>query len=88
MSHPESIFLQVCDDAMSEWCGEVTWCDFRVHDDDVKYIRADLVEHQLSEVTKQRDELVIALKMIAWGNDSDWQADCAKEVLARVKESK
>lgn len=44
MKSPETIYLQVCDDTMSEWCGEITWCEDRVHEGDVKYIRADVVE--------------------------------------------
>ena len=44
----ERIYLQVCDDSMSEWYGEVTWCQDRVHDEDVEYRRADLVEDELA----------------------------------------
>ncbi len=44
----DRIFLQVCDDDDSEWVGEVTWCEDRIHDEDVEYIRADLVEQKLA----------------------------------------
>jgi hypothetical protein len=44
----DRIFLQVCDDEDSEWCDEVTWCEDRIHPDDVEYIRADLVVEQLA----------------------------------------
>lgn len=40
----DAIYLQVCDDEDSEWLGHVTWCQERVHESDVKYIRADLVD--------------------------------------------
>lgn len=44
------IYLQVCEDEESEWLGEVTWCQDRINNDDVKYIRADLVEQQLVDM--------------------------------------
>jgi hypothetical protein len=52
----DRIFLQVCDDDDSEWCGEVTWCQDRVHEDDVEYIRADIVEERLAESKRDADE--------------------------------
>jgi predicted nuclease with TOPRIM domain len=45
----ERIFLQVCENEDSEWVGEVTWCQDRINDDDVEYIRADLVQQQLAD---------------------------------------
>lgn len=44
----DRIFLQVCDDPDNDWVGEVTWCEDRIHDEDVEYIRADLVNQQLA----------------------------------------
>lgn len=55
----DEIWLQCPNkDGMSEWYGEVTWCDSPQNDDDTKYVRADLYE----TVTKQRDELLAALE--------------------------
>jgi len=59
----DTIYLQVCDDDESEWCGEVTWCQDRIHDEDVKYIRADLVEQQLAAA---HDLLRQARESIEW----------------------
>ena len=44
----DRIFLQVCDERMSEWYGDVTWCEDRVHNADVEFIRADIVKEQLA----------------------------------------
>lgn len=38
----DRIWLQTCGDSMSEWCGEITWCQDKVHDDDVGYVNAKL----------------------------------------------
>lgn len=61
----DEIYLQVCDDEDDEWCGNVTWCQDRIHDADVKYIRADLVEslrQQLSDHLKREVVLREVLK--------------------------
>lgn len=47
------IYLQVCEDEESEGLGKVTWCQDRINNDDVKYIRADLVKQQLADSQKQ-----------------------------------
>jgi len=47
----DAIYLQMCDDENSEWCDTVTWCQDRVHDSDVKYIRDDLVESLRQQLT-------------------------------------
>ena len=50
MDAPEKIWLQrPCKDSMSEWCGEVTWCDSRQNDDDTEYTRSDAVERLLEQ---------------------------------------
>jgi hypothetical protein len=42
----ERIFLQVCDGG---YCGfDNTYCEWRVNEDDVEYIRADVVAEQLA----------------------------------------
>lgn len=48
----DAIYLQVCDDDEDPWCGEVTWCQDRIHDEDVKYIRADLVEARIRKAVE------------------------------------
>ena len=46
----------VADDG--EWEGEVTWCEDHIHDEDVEYIRFDLVQQkQLTALKGQLDEL-------------------------------
>lgn len=39
-------------------------------------------------LTAQRDELLAALKELAWSNDSAWQADRARAVIAAVEGEK
>lgn len=56
MKTPETIHLQVCDDSMSEWCGEITWCEDRVHEEDVKYIRADILKPVLAAIEALTDQ--------------------------------
>ena len=54
----EEIWLQCPNlDSMSEWYGEVTWCQDQQNDDDTKYVRADL----FASIEKQRDELLEVL---------------------------
>jgi hypothetical protein len=55
----DRIFLQVCEDSMSENFHEVTWCQDRVHDDDIEYIRADLVAERLAAMDA-------VLKQLEW----------------------
>ena len=54
----DRIFLQVCDDEDSEWCGEVTWRQDRIHGYDVEYINADLVRQQLASRDVEIAELI------------------------------
>ena len=56
----DRIWLQTCGDSMSEWYGEITWCQDKVHDDDVEYVSARLY----AELKQQRDELLAALNAI------------------------
>ena len=47
----EEIWLQCPNlDEESEWCGEVTWCQDKVNDDDTKYVRADLLDEALTQL--------------------------------------
>lgn len=48
----DAIYLQVCDDDEDPWCGEVTWCQDRIHAEDVKYIRTDLVEARIRKAVE------------------------------------
>jgi len=66
----DRIWLQTCGDPCSEWNGEVTWCQDKIHDDDVGYVNAKLY----AEVEQQRDELLAALK------DTYWQLTSARPV--------
>jgi hypothetical protein len=46
----DRIFLQVCDDdGEYERRGDITWCQDRIHDTDVEYIRKELHDQQISE---------------------------------------
>jgi hypothetical protein len=45
----DRIFLQVCDDdGEYERRGDITWCQDRIHDTDVEYIRKELHDQQLA----------------------------------------
>ena len=50
---PSRIFLQVCGDGDCEELfsahSEVSWCDHRVHDTDIEYVRTDAEELDLAE---------------------------------------
>lgn len=46
------------------------------------------LEHFISLVSKrQQKDLLEALEQIAWSNDSQWQADCAKQAIAKAKQA-
>jgi len=77
----DRIFLQVCDDDDSEWCGEVTWCAERIHPEDVKYIRADLVEQQLAASQKREVMLRDRLQDALWG-ETWWRVEAEKALAA------
>ena len=68
MNQNDRIYLQVCKDSMSEQYGEVTWCQDRVYDSDVEYIRADLAEQQLAECEKKVKRLQDTLYFIRDGH--------------------
>jgi hypothetical protein len=57
---PEKIYLQVCDDSDCEepFCEhhDVTWCQDKIEDTDVPYVRADLVAQA------QREQGPVAIK--------------------------
>jgi hypothetical protein len=48
----DRIFMQICDEISAFYC-EGTWSLDRIHEEDVEYIRADIVAEQLAE--KQQD---------------------------------
>ena len=61
---PKEIWLQGADDIVS---GETTWCIHKIGGDDVKYIRADLVETPSkanSHIRAASPELYEALQLI------------------------
>jgi hypothetical protein len=51
----DRIWLQTCGNSMSEWYGEITWCQDKVNDDDVEYFRADIVESQRRELAAAKE---------------------------------
>lgn len=73
----DAIFLQVCDDDEDPWCGEVTWCQDRIHDEDVKYIRADLVEVLEAELEIERMK-VVACGVVAMANTRETAEEARK----------
>ena len=55
----DRIWLQTCGDSMSEWYGEITWCQDKVNDDDVEYVRADSIE----ALRRERDDFHMNYRM-------------------------
>ena len=43
---PDKIYLQVDpdDEGTCGWIDEITWCQDKINDNDVEYVRADLVK--------------------------------------------
>ena len=54
---PKEIYLQLGEDDEKavEWFDGATWCQDKINDTDVKYIRADLVVIPLTKVEKYRE---------------------------------
>lgn len=50
MKAPERIYLQVEDFDETEFDYETTWCDDKINDDDIEYIRSDTAERQKREI--------------------------------------
>ena len=70
----DRIFLQHCD---GSYCGfDKTWCEWRINEDDVEYIRADLVEQQLAEREKQNVLLREALVQVGEYQTCYRKSDC------------
>jgi len=56
MKIPNVIYLQIEDiecleDSYSEG---VTWCEDRINDDDIKYVRSDIIEKRLEEILNEK----------------------------------
>ena len=58
MINPDRIYLQVDPDGVSacDWIDGVTWCQDRINDTDVEYIRADLVSVHQQGVEGEKTE--------------------------------
>lgn len=54
MKIPDKIYLQIKDDS-GEDQNEITWCEDRVEDTDIVYIRADIPD-ELKGIIPQQDE--------------------------------
>jgi sRNA-binding protein len=51
----ERIWLQNPNtDPENEWCGETTWCQDKINDSDVEYVRADVVESLRQQLAEQK----------------------------------
>jgi hypothetical protein len=56
---PSHIWLQYPNkDSMSEWYGEITWCEDQQNDDDIGFVRADLFFGSV----KKLNELLAAIE--------------------------
>ena len=49
IKQPDKIYLQINDD-LGEELDDITWCEDRIEDTDIEYIRADLVQCYLTGV--------------------------------------
>jgi hypothetical protein len=81
------IFLQVCDDEDSEWCGDVTWCQDRIHEDDVEYIRADIVAEQLAAKDAEIERLKEQYRSFAANGYAYRDESLAKEKQLAAKDA-
>ena len=74
---PDELWLQLHGDCTPDeltepvdyTSGDVTWCWHRIHDSDVRYVRADLAQANAlsptyAELLAQRDELAKALECV------------------------
>lgn len=58
----ERIWLQCPNtDPENEWCGETTWCQDKINNDDVEYVRGDLVE-SLRQRVKELEKIEAAAR--------------------------
>lgn len=71
------IYLQVSNGGEELWSGDVTWCQDRIHDEDIKYIRADLVEKLRLELETQLGRLA-ACGVVAMANTRETSAEARK----------
>jgi hypothetical protein len=77
MDAPERIWLQWEDHA-----GESTWCQEPINDEDVEYVRADLLEAQAAQLQEAREMLRMALDNTAVAV-SDTTDDALRAFLAK-----
>jgi hypothetical protein len=93
------IYLQVSDEETDEEYydpDDTTWCQDRIGGQDIKYIRADLVEQQLAE----RDKQIVALhehakaiqghmnlyRLFSCEGSDSYDLECAEKNLDKVNE--
>lgn len=71
-------------------CGETTWCQDRIHDDDIEYIRADiharalLEAHQRGRREGMEEAAEVAREMLVYA-DTTSEADVAIPAAIRAK---
>jgi hypothetical protein len=88
METPEKIYLQWPDQEPPEGSSEIdpayiTWCQDRIEDHDVKYVRSDLIESALAENKRLRDALLRQIehdKYVSYERcpDCDYPTKCSR----------
>lgn len=75
--------LNSVDRCLNEWLDKTQWVQTSAQSHELGMHRADVISQRFSEITKQRDELLVALKEISAIENQDYGADWEEIEQAR-----
>lgn len=75
--------LNNVDQCLSEWLDKTQWVQTSAQSHELGMHRADVISQRITEITKQRDELLVALKEISAIENQEWGAEWEEIEQAR-----
>ena len=75
--------LNNVDQCLSEWLDKTQWVQTSAQSHELGMHRADVISQRFAEITKQRDELLVALKEISAIENQEWGAEWEEIEQAR-----
>jgi hypothetical protein len=84
---PKYIYLQHSEDYDPEWGDEMTWCEDRIHDTDIGYIRMDAHEEELMAAQERIAELVRihAADLDEWNRHTEFLESKLADLQSRIE---
>lgn len=62
----ERIYLQIDGEGFddTQYLGDITWCQDAINENDVEYIRADVVQEQIASLESERDKQAKVIEIV------------------------